>query len=505
MSLKIRRFAEIAFAVTLGYVAYRGMQSFLRNEVTISITELVHLPPSERLLEVDDATSLQGEIRCETYLMRSYRFLMRLSASVKAVSISPPPTSRTRHRVTHAAESGSYRSIFSHGVNKKREGLPNVSVHDVHSMVDYWELSPNGNVYFTPPCIGDELLMRYEASVKAGYLVNAAVRNCYLQTDETPGLKRLSFDLVVYDVLHAAKIHIALPNRYCDVVAIHTGGVGIIQQPNSNKPHHFIWDIGTVDETTWMKVKTLAPDVLPESRLARRGFTDDDLATAIERQKSGDNVSVVANSYQLPNTMDSKFDSRSERCDDDNVFDGGVNKGMLGTRTSSGLPEGTQLLIAHFILVFEEPDEMEHDYVSTDSEMNEGEDEGGEYDEVRRRKGTRDSSPGGAGISRKDAKREERARKRKLRRSSADLILAAGHGVPTRKPTIELSYSVVGLASGVSVRKLQTVSDLPNWIPRSFFDSWVLQWMVPGIQQLRLGKYAHYTSWFVQPVPVASL
>ncbi|RNF11692.1 hypothetical protein TraAM80_00776 [Trypanosoma rangeli] len=505
MSLKVRDCTRIAVAVALGYIAYRGVWSFLRNEITISVTELVQLPPSERLLELDEQTPLQGEIRCETYLMRSYRFLMRLSANVKGVSTSPPATSHSRHRVIHATENTSYRTMMSHGISKKREGLPNVTVHDVHSMVDYWELSPNGNVCFTPPCIGDELLMCYEASAKAGHPVNAVVKNCYLQADERPGLKRLSFDFMVYDIVHAAKIRIALPNRYCDVVTIHTGGVGLVQQPDARKPHHFIWDIGNVDETTWKKVKSLAPDVLPEGRLARRGFTDDDLAVAVERRKSGENSEVMANSYQLPNTMDTKLESRSERCDGDTPVDTDAKRGMLGTHTSSGLPEGTQLLIAHFLIVFEEPDGMEYDYVSTDSELSEGENEGGECDEARRRTGDTRSSRATVSTGRKAAKRESRAPKSKMVRYSADSLLTLGRGVSTSVPAVELSYSVGGLVSGVTVRKLQTVSDLPNWIPRSMLDRWLLRWMVPGIHQLRLGKYAQYNSWFVQPISVTSL
>ncbi|RNF25944.1 uncharacterized protein Tco025E_01790 [Trypanosoma conorhini] len=505
MQVKVRNCARIAAAAALGYLAYRGLRSFLRNEITISVTELVQLPPSEGLLELDEQTLLQGEIQCDTYLMRSYRFLMRLSANVKSVSTSPPPSARSRHRVIHATENTSYRSIISHGVSKKREGLPSLTVHDVHSMVDHWELSPNGNVYFTPPCIGDALLMRYEASVKAGHPVNAVVKNCYLQADERPGLKRLSFDLMVYDVVQAAKIRIALPNRYCDVVAIHTGGVGLMQQPDARKPHHLIWDVGNVDETTWKKVESLAPDVLPEGRLARRGFTDDDMAAAVERQKSGDNVEVMANSYQLSSAMEAKLETRSENYDEDAPLAADANRGGPGTRRGTGLPEGTQLLIAHFHLVFEEPDGIENDYVSTDSELSDGEDGSGGCDEARRRTGDSRSARSTGGTSRKSAKREERARKRKMVRCSADSLANLGRGASTRVPAVELSYSVGGLASGVTVRKLQTVSDLPNWVPRSILDRWVLRWMVPSIHQLRLGKYAHYNSWFVQPVAVTLL
>ncbi|KEG15166.1 hypothetical protein DQ04_00161060 [Trypanosoma grayi] len=507
--MNTRSLAKITAAVAMGYVAYRGMRSFLRNEITVSITEVVHLPPSDKMLEVDEQATLVGEIQCEAYLMHSYRFQMKLAANIKGGSLQPSSTPRLRHRVMHMAENGKYRNVVPYSGSKKREGFPSILVDDVNCMVDYWELAMNGGIFFTPACIGDELLLRYEGPVKEGCTLNTAVRNCYIQTDGTPGLKRLSFDLVVYDVVHAVKVHIELPNRYCEVVAIHTGGVGRIHQPNPHKPHHFDWEVNTVDETTWKGVKELGPDVLPEARLARRGFTDEDLTAAMERGgRKGNDPGSMANNYPLRDVAELRLEEKGEDFEEDDCSD--AAGGMLYHRERSGLPDGKRLLDAHFILIFEEPDGVEYDYASSDSDLPDDEDEGDNSNNnnngrTTRKKSGRSASHADGKSSKKSLKREERARRKQLQRRSVDSILTAGLGVSTRVPSVELSYSVVGLASGVTVRKLQTVSDRPNWAPRSLLDTCLLRWLVPGILQRRLGKYAHYTTWFVQPVPVALL
>lgn len=488
--MKLRTVTGVTVFVTLGYIAYHGTRSFLRNEITVNITEVVHLPPSERALELEGRTSLQGEIQCETYLMRSYRFFMRLSATMTSGFCAHPPATRPRNRVMQATETtGSFRE-------KKQKEPPAIFVDHVSGMVDQWELVPSGKVCFTPACIGDELLLGYEGCVQSGYCVSATIRNCYLQADETPGLKRLSFELVVYDVIHGAKVRIALSNRYCDIVAIHTGGVGSIQQPNAQKQHHIVWDIGTVDEMTWMKVKSPADGVMPEGRLARRGFTDDDLASALENSEG---TGTVLNSTYSPGVTG----GRGEKGEADDYGD--ASEGVLGRCRGSGLPEGTQLLVVNFILLFEDPDGLEGDYISSDSDLGEGEEDLGEEDEAKRRRGARRASGLGSTVSRKAAKREERARKKAAKQLNYNSSVSEGRGVSTRIPSIEFTYSVVGLASGVTVRKLQTVSERPNWIPCSLVDRWFLRWMVPCIHELRLEKFANYTTWFLQPVLVASL
>ncbi|KAH9589086.1 hypothetical protein LSM04_001895 [Trypanosoma melophagium] len=519
--MKVRYFVRITVAVAIGYVAYRGMRSFFRNEITLGLTEVVHLLPSEGTVEMDGGTQLYGEIQCETYLMRSYRFLMKLSANVKGGTITPNTKVRSRNRVMHATENGSYKNLTNSIGSKKRDGSPTIVVNKLNPMVDGWELVGSGNLCFTPACIGDELLLCYEGNVKAGSLPSAVVRNCYLHPDDTPGLKRLVFDLVVYDVVHAVRISVKLPNHYCDVVAVHTSGVGRVEQPNPRKPHHLVWEIGTVDETTWKGVSSLGPGVLPEARLARRGFTDDDLAAAaLRNNKDMEDRAALANTHLLSEFTDPRFEDsvdyegkrRRSSNDDYNVGtgmdDNESNSSMPFRREHSGLPEGTHLLIANFILVFEEPDGVEYDYVSSDSDEDNVEDEHNTVHEVqssKRRKDKREMSPASRGSTKRSAKREERARKKEqLRQRSADAILTAGRGVSTHMPEIEFSYSVAGLASGMTIRRLQTVSERPNWVPRSLLDFWLLRWMIPGIHKRRLGKYAHYTTWFIQPVVVAS-
>nr|CCC94353.1 conserved hypothetical protein [Trypanosoma congolense IL3000] len=244
--ISTRSMVKITVATAIGYVAYRGVLRFMQNNITLTITEMVRLPVSASQGGSDDSTTLCGEIQCETYLTRSYRLSMKLSANIKGGSLTLPSSGRSHHRVVQAADNGICPSLIPPSASKWKEGLPDIVVDDVNPMVDYWELLSYGNVCFTPPCISDEYLLRYEGAIKPEFSPIAFIENCFTQPDDIPGRKSLLFDLVVCDVVHTVSVYIELPNRQCQVVSIDHSRLGNISQPNRNKPHHVRWDIPSI-------------------------------------------------------------------------------------------------------------------------------------------------------------------------------------------------------------------------------------------------------------------
>ncbi|SCU72660.1 uncharacterized protein TEOVI_000423800 [Trypanosoma equiperdum] len=452
-----RSVAKVAVAAAIGYVAYRGVLSFFKNEITLSISEVVHMSDGQCRQEIGGQVALKGEILCETYLMRSYRLSMKLSANIKGGTLSLSSHVPSRHRVLHINDVGTYCNVVPSSGSKRRDGLPDIVVDNVHGMVDYWELLSCGNVCFTPPCVSDESVLRYEGKVRPGLSPSATIRDCYLQTDETPGRKRLHFDLIVRDTVHAVSIRIELPNRRCQLVLVDHGGVGSVTRLSKEASHCWAWDIPLFDPRGASREIPTAAD---EASITKPG------------------------SYPH----------------------GAMQETLVGA-LGSDLPEYTPSACTHFMLIFEEQEGGDNSDASTNSDMD-GENVEEGFDELK-------DSPEGSSemvtsnraqkVSKKAMKRAERSRKKVTQRQRVDAIRTSRQGAVARGVAVSLSYSVSGLASGMDVRRLRTVSERPNWAPHSNFSRWILSFLSWCIYKPRLGKFAHYTTWFVQTVDVISL
>lgn len=72
-------------------------------------------------------------------------------------------------------------------------------------------------------------------------------------------------------------------------------------------------------------------------------------------------------------------------------------------------------------------------------------------------------------------------------------------------PKVELTYHLSSLASGAVVRKLQIVEQKDNWLPRTLLDHIALKRVIHSIRKSpksKVNRFAHYTTWVVQPVVV---
>lgn len=492
----------------------RAVRLFLRNDVTISITELVRLPPSGTGSSSTttntrhysprrrDDVQVIGKVEVETSLLHSYRFLLRLSANLnfddgEFESCDESGLTASELQQQRMQPPRSRRVMRGAEASVSRTRGPALYLSNISPMVDLYEVEATSHLCFTPACISDELLLRYRASASASaagsapsgpdhgddasaatgtaeamqvalrgqYLSNVVAHSCYLQPDDTTANgRRLSFNLEVNHAVHGLKVILKLPNAQCYMLKAYTGGIGRIVQMDPSRPHHYVWDIGSFDESQRPAPPSGEEGVSP-ARQAYGGSVDDD---------AGGNAIARAAAAAAKN-------GRSQ----------------------------TSLLNCHFYLIYrEQPNsggyggEEDEDEVDSDVEMD-------AYSRPRRSQkrasSERRTAASPSGTSAKKAKRDERAaRKAAQRARQAQDPAFAAQGVSTKMPTAEITYSTTGLASGVTIRKLQVLEDRPNWEPASVLDKVLLQY-VPGMANRRLRRFAHYTTWFVQPIVISQI
>lgn len=551
--------AKAVGVVVVGLLAFRGIRLFFQNDVVISVSELVRLPPcgagggggASAGAASSGPFPVQGKIEVETCVVRSYRFLLKLTAHVRDGAVAGGQVSdnsfsgkigsksgrhTARNRVQPTATGGTLSFVRSNSLTNSasasgaattasspsafsRKNNPMLVLEEVHPMVDGYELDTTGQILFTPACISDEILLRYSTSVvprarpaspvsstasptikedervtqpcsispATDFANNVSIRSCYLQADEmTSNGQRLSFTVDFREAVQGAKVVIRLPNRRCRLLRVHTGGLGRALQPVRAKPHHIVWDIGSVDANTYKHVE--------DAKTGR-----DSAAAAMEATREGKLVQQI---------------------------------------TASAGASAPFLLSSSFYLVFvQEAEDYDHtgESSSEDDDLNSeaagdydggaGEDNssfgvGGRRSTATSGKASRASdvasasvrSAGGKQSARAQRRAEERASKKRQKKGGkasgqlgSEASMMAARGVSTKGPSVELTYSMVGLVSGTAVRKLQVVRDAPNWVPRSPFDRYVLRLLLPGLASLKLNKFAHYTTWVVQPVVITQI
>ncbi|KAH8611438.1 hypothetical protein ERJ75_000936900 [Trypanosoma vivax] len=463
-----RSFVKASVVLVGGYVAYRGILSFLRNGVTLSITEVVRLPTQDAAKDADEQPTVHGEIQCETYLMRSYRLVLKLSVPLKVSPSALSSEARSRHRVLHISDDGTYSNTMS---SQPRAGkdLPDIVVEEAHNMIDHWQLVSNGTIHFTPACVGDEMLLRYTGTLSKTCKPNVVVRDCHTEALDTPGLKRLSFNLVVYNMVHMVTVAVKLPNSNSRIVSVYHNNLGDVKREETPKPHHVLWQIPIIDSKTAGSIKSEN-----EGGLAGNG-------PVIVSEQEGE-LHLNARGYLVDST---EFLGDQECASD-------YRKLYATTQRhgDDGYVGEDYMLSARFVLIFEEAirnNEVKGS-LSGDGTFSEDGDQG--------------SSCVAGSCSRKSQKREARAAKKELRRRKLDFIRSGGANASEGSVALSVTYSVSQLASGLSVRKLQTLSDRVNWKPRSRLEYWLFGVLIPFVYQRPLEKFAHYTTYFVHSINV---
>lgn len=517
--------AKVCGAVALGFLAYRGVQLYFKNDITIYITEVVHLPPAAVQHDrkpsprgnANLSLTIEGTVEMETCVMNSYRFLLKLAGHVRSSLFNAErvPTSprSSRHRVlslqasnapaddiffTHLSSNyGLSSSSNNHGSGGSQRHGPSLVITAVDPIVDAYEADATGALAFTPACVGDSVLCRFTcvASIStvegtgstpvrsrtvpsslsplpsgdAG-LGNIVVRRCIFESDgETAYCQRLTMELEFVRPVFGARVLIRLPSRHCRLHHSHTGGVGSVTQL-LHQPRKCVWDIGAVSE----EMCTLSSGGTATSGTLE-GVSDDDLMPgavipAAPWSSAAKSLATLELVFErAPPALSFGEDDEEAKAtdsddDNDNLFSS-VGGGLSHTRRRQSVSS-------------------------------------------RSSSSARRALTAAAITTGRASKREERGRKAsekaaRIREggSSTSMRGAGGDGVPT----VELVFSVNQLLSGTSVKKLQVVEERPNWKPRSRLDRLLLRRVVPGLEKLKLKKYAHYTTWFVQPVAVSHL
>ena len=519
-------------------LAYRSCQLYFKNDITIYITEVVHLPETagqRRRPQSDPSLSLtiEGKVEMETCLMNSYRFLLKLVGHVRTAfpdstksTNSPHCTRGARHRVLSLQASGAYNNFrdddsFSNvsATTGSRKHSPFLTITSVDPIVDAYEAESSGLLTFTPACISDGLLCRYTCSANSGNedgsvaqgsngheLVNSAsstspttpalrpalhsgdkglgsiyVRSCFVESDgETAYGQRLTIELEFIRPVFGARVVVRLPSKYCRIQRSSTGGVGTVTQL-MHQPRKCVWDIGEVTEAMCSVPSEEVPASAGASAVAGA-------MTSVDELMPGAIVPAAATSC------------------------------------------------ARLELVFEQPppgvafgEEDEDARSSVDSDEDEDSRFGSTVSSVKS-SSSKWRARSGSGVWRlpgsasagsppnsttastsRSRKREERARK--AAEKAARIAESPNNGSELRVrgrggddvPSVEVVFSVNKLFSGTAVKKLQVLQETPNWVPRSRLDRLVLQRLVPNLEKMKLKKLARYTTWFVQPVVVSQL
>ncbi|KAG5503664.1 hypothetical protein JIQ42_05886 [Leishmania sp. Namibia] len=531
--------AKASGAVAVGLLVYRGIQLYFKNDITIYITEVAHLPITAVQRRQQPSTqsstnlslTIEGTVEMETCVMNSYRFLLKLAGHVRSSLFDAKLVeTSSRHRVlsVHASNAAVGDSSFtplsdtcglstssnnnSSGGSSRRHG-PSLVITAVDPIVDAYEADATGALAFTPACVGDGVLCRFTCVVSMAPAEGAGrtlalsrsassslapassmsssplppgntglgsifVRCCFFESDgETPYCQRLTMELEFVRPVYGTRVLIRLPNRHCRLHHSSTGGAGSVTQL-LHQPRKCVWDIGAVSE----EMCAVSGDGTATLETADGYIEDNQMPGAVAPVASFSSASKSFARLELvyeqaPPALYVGEEEETEATDsDDDNDDRFSNAGNAGGGASH---------------------RRRHQSLSGRSSSAQG----------RMSSTGRTPAAAAANTTSRARKREERARKAI---SKAARIREGGSRSSTRAagdedvPTVELVFSVNQLLSGTSVKKLQIVEERPNWAPRSRLDH-LLRRVIPGLERLKLKKYAHYTTWFVQPVAVSRL
>ncbi|CCW69150.1 unnamed protein product [Phytomonas sp. Hart1] len=309
----ILRAVKASSAVVAAFLAYQTFCLYRRNNITVRITELVRLPPQGRIdgnpngadfIHNNPTIELKGSIEVETYLMRSYRFLLKLSAQLNGATLGcgtynggdENVCKRSIQRrvlsfataynntnintandmvnmgnlsISNSLISQSYNkgSVYSSSRTSAKPKGPMIEIKYVNEMVDQNEVLVNENICFTPACLSEEILMKYTMTISSAYLLNSQPALSSTAGDTTdpfntksmspqsfsnlliqnaflrpgnPGNYCISFDLMVFQPLHELRLLIRLPNHHCRLVRSDTGGIGRVTFAEGKTKPHLL-------------------------------------------------------------------------------------------------------------------------------------------------------------------------------------------------------------------------------------------------------------------------
>jgi hypothetical protein len=522
-------------------LAYNGFQLYSKNNITIYVTEVVHLPETmavrrshRRRTPADPGLPLtiEGKVEMETCLMNSYRFLLKLVGHVrtafpdsgKSTAMSPRSA---RHRVLSLQTSSSYNtfrdddSVSNASVTGKGKHGPSLLITAVDPVVDAFEAESSGLLTFTPACIGEGLLCRYTCTAgtaeeksngapqdvcgsASGYergnsaststlaspapysvlpggdngLGSLYVRSCFLESDgETAYCQRLTMEIEFIRPVLGVRVVVRLPSKHCRLQRSSTGGIGTVTQL-LHQPRKFVWDIGEVTEAMCA--------VPPEDALTGGAAAVEEMMPGAFVQASDTSCARLELVFEQPPPGISFGEEEDAYPDDESDDDDDEDENRFGSSVSSAKTGSSK----------------RHTRSVSESRRRSGGNSGVSP--------TSAAAAAAAGSTGRSRKREERARKaaEKAARILEGRSGADGHArsaVGDDAPTVEIVFSVNQLLSGTAVKKLQVLQESPNWTPRSRLDHLVLRRLLPSLEKMKLKKLAHYTTWFVQPVAVSRL
>ncbi|KAG5481057.1 hypothetical protein LSCM1_06733 [Leishmania martiniquensis] len=514
--------AKVSGAVVVCLLAYRGAQLYSKNEIHIYITEVVHLPTTaaqDRQQPSPQRSAalrliVEGTVEMETCVMNSYRFLLKLAGHVRSslfdAKLSEPSLRSSRRRVlsmhaSNAAVDSPYSTPLSDtcgfpmssnnnsssGGGIRRHG-PSLVITSVDHIVDAYEADATGALAFTPACVGDGVLCRFTCVASASVLEGGGsggigsvfVRSCFFESDGvTPYGQRLTMEVEFARPVYGARVLIRLPNRHCRLHHSSTGGVGSVTQL-LHQPRKCVWDIGAVSE----EMCAVSEDGTAALGAAEGFMEGNQMPGAVAPTASFSPPTKSLAKLELvyeqapPALNFGEEDAETEPTDSGDDMDNRFSSAVSSTGNTGG---GSSHRCCHQSL------------------------SGRSSSSARGRMSSagKTVAASAANTTSRARKREERARKAI---DKAARIQEGGGRSSTRAagdedvPTVELVFSVNELLSGTSVKKLQVVAERPNWAPRSRLDH-LFRCVVPGLEKLKLKKYAHYTTWFVQPVAVSRL
>ncbi|KAK7196790.1 hypothetical protein NESM_000619100 [Novymonas esmeraldas] len=532
--------AKVSGAALVCALVYRGVRLYFKNDITVYVTEVVHLPTTAVQQQQQQrqrrrqpqpqqtpgfSVSIEGTVEVETCVMNSYRFLLKLAGHVRsslvdtgrAATTKSPSSSRNRVLSMQASNASVDDASFiscNHNNNSSssgRRGGPSLLITAVDPIVDAYETDATGALAFTPACVGEGVLCRYTCVASSGVSGDAAdgsgsrsdssaaspvpstplpsgptgignvyVCSCFLESDgETAYCQRLTVEVEFIRPVFGARVVVRLPSRHCRLQRSNAGGVGSVAQL-LHQPRKCVWDIGTVSEdmcavwgggsgaSTAVDDGDLVDSAMPGATVPPSA------SSAVKSRARLELVYEQAPPGFTFGEADEAAAGSSDSSDDDD--DGDSLSRFGGSNSGSGRASHPRSRL------------------STRARSRSG---------SQRRMGSVGAAAAPTTTTSRARKREERATRARERaeRVSRGVRVASGDDAPT----VELVFSVNQLLSGTSVKKLQVVEERPNWEPRSRLDHVVLRRVVPGLERLKLKKYAHYTTWFVQPVEVSQL
>lgn len=359
-----------------------------------------------------------------------------------------------------------------------------------------------------------------------------------------PRGRKIDFYVHIMDILFSVKLFIRLPHRHSRLVRWDAEGVGQLKQPISGKSHLLMWEANYIDHDTVQQVMAHRKHLrdIQMQKLTQEEKRNNFRCSGADPVASTGSAIAPSTAGQTHATDDPK--KPIEKCENMTEM-------------------GDELLVLHFSLVYEPLPPQAFTACPSDSDASPDEDEedDSEGDEFlfldqREEEEDREATPSNAGevpirqsfkslfkapsfgsitstvvarsppffsklFKRTNSSYASQNPPRGGRGTNDVVSSATPHGTSQCSdelhaekgetlhlsasrsvllPSLQFTYRVSGLASGLAIKRLQVLSDRPNWEPKTFFDRYFLVPLFPGMLKRPLVKLENKTTWVIQPV-----